>query len=91
VVVAPLLAHWVVNYLATAPKLQYLRGILADFVKSILPERFRATVLGIEFWKTLATVVAVGQLGNAVLNQVNQLIEKKMHVAQKNAALASEL
>jgi hypothetical protein len=76
--------------MAMAPQLQGLRGVLADFVISIVPERFHTTILGKEFWKTLTTVVAVGQLGKAVLNQVNRLIEKKMRVAQKKAAMAND-
>jgi hypothetical protein len=84
VIVAPVLANHAVNRLADADKFEGVRDSYANFVAKYVPAKFVDTVLSVEFWKTILTILAVAQLGNLVLDVVNWWLDLKKPVLVDN-------
>lgn len=73
VVIAPIVANYVVNYLAHSTKCARLRNSCSSVLhrKVERADKIINMLESVEFWKTLITILAVTQLGNLVLFFVN--------------------
>lgn len=77
IVVAPIVANYVVNLCSSLPQFARVRTQFSEFVYKYVPDKFVPTISSMEFWKTAVTVLAVMQLGNLVLYIVNRCLDMR--------------
>lgn len=85
IVIAPIVANYVVEFFNKSKHCEAIRNACTNFVhKNVNPQKIKNTLLSVEFWKTVVTILAVMQLGNLVLFIVNLWLNSGKSVIIEN-------